>query len=150
LCHLSLQRSTAQIQSGNRTSRFFFVHAILAPANPDSPMCDGNGSSVHLRLKPLAAPSAINGTLEFGTPLDQLPSSILFLEGILRSPPSSRAIETKAIPPELFIYSNSFRFSRPRFLVLGLQSLPRGLKSSKPWALHARNGFSLSSSQTYY
>jgi hypothetical protein len=37
--------------------RDFDVQAILALANPDSPMCDGNGSSVHLRLKPLAAPS---------------------------------------------------------------------------------------------
>jgi hypothetical protein len=89
--------------------RDFDVYAILAPANPDSPMCDGNGSSVHLRLKPLAAPSAINGTLEFGTLLDQLQSPILFLERILCSPPSSCTTETKAIPPELSINSNSFR-----------------------------------------
>jgi hypothetical protein len=97
-------------------------------------MCDGNGFSVHLRLKPLASPSAINGTLEFGVLLDQLQSPILFLERILRSSPSYCAIETKAIPPEFFffIYSNSFRVSRPRFLVLGLQPLQEGRKSSKP------------------
>jgi hypothetical protein len=95
-------------------------------------MCDGNGPSVHLRLKPLASPSAINGTLEFGVLLDQLQSPILFLERILLSSPSYCAVETKAIPPELFIYTNSFRVSRPRFLVLGLQPLPEGRKSSKP------------------
>jgi hypothetical protein len=78
------------------------------------------------RLKPLASPSAINGTLEFGVLLDQLQSPILFLERILRSSPSYCAIETKAIPPELFIYSNSFRVSRPRFLVLGLQPFQEG------------------------
>jgi hypothetical protein len=97
LRHLSPFKSTALTKSGDHTSRFFYVHAILALTNPDSPMCDGNGSSVHLRLKPLAAPSTINGTLEFGTLLDQLQSSILFLERILCSLPLSCATETKAL-----------------------------------------------------
>jgi hypothetical protein len=73
------------------------VHVFLTLANSDSPMCDGNGSSVHLRLKPLAAPSAINGTLEFGTLLDQLQSSIPFLERTICSLPLSYATETKAL-----------------------------------------------------
>jgi hypothetical protein len=126
------------------------VHGIIALVNPDSPICNIEGSSVHLRLKPLAAPSAINGALEFGTLLDQLQSSILLLEEILRSPPSSCATGAKAIPPELFPHSNSSRVFSITLLVLGLQSLLKVLKSSKPWALHARNGFSLSSSQAYF
>jgi hypothetical protein len=64
---------------------------------------------VHLRLKPLAAPSAINGALEFGALLDQLWSSILLLGGILCSPPSSCATGAKAIPLEPSLSSNSFR-----------------------------------------
>ena len=89
ICATCLHSDRRSRSNRGITLRDSDVHVFLTLANPDFPMCDGNGSSVHLRLKPLAAPSAINGTLEFGTLLDQLQSSIPFFERTICSLPLS-------------------------------------------------------------
>jgi hypothetical protein len=65
-CHLSLQDRRSRSNRGIAL-RDFDVHVILALANPDSPMCDGNGFSVLPEgLTPRSSSPDQRSTRDFG------------------------------------------------------------------------------------
>jgi hypothetical protein len=123
------------------------VHAILALANPDMPICDGIGllasCAKGLNFALLVRDPTISGISQILH--DDFKSSILFLYGeFSASPPSSCANEAKVLSLLSFSNSDSFRDFPNALPVLNLQPLPTVLEVFQVLCTHSHNNPGLS------
>jgi hypothetical protein len=153
-CHLSLQELRSRSNRGIAL-RGFDVHAILALANPDLPICDGQGFFCCLRANCPAPSPGSDGHRTSRNPARRFKSLIFFLyeEAFTRHLRSGRSslvrtlVETRGtLPPEHFSTQTPSEISQRHALCSIFNHFPKVMKSSESCALTLATASTSSSS----